>query len=161
MTMKRVPLLPITAFVALTILALPAALAQDGQGTGAADEEAIRALEEQVRLGVLNQDLESLTSVWSENFMVNNPANRVSPNRAFVFDLIRAGRIHYTSFESRIEALRVDGDLAIVMGAETVVPTGQAPHAGQTVERRFTHVWQRHGDTWLLAARHANELPLP
>ena len=140
MNRNRRTLHSITILIALSTLAAPVSRAQDDQRSSAADEETIRALEEQVRLGVLNQDLESLEAVWSESFMVNNPANLVSPNRAFVFDLIRAGRIHYESFESRIEALRVVGDLAVVMGGETVVPTGQALHAGQTLERRFTHV---------------------
>lgn len=160
MNRNRRTLHSITILIALSTIAAPVSRAQEDQRSSAADEETIRALEEQVRLGVLNQDLESLEEVWSEDFMVNNPANRVSPNRTFVFDLIRSGRIHYESFETRIEALQVDGDLAIVMGGETVVPTGQALHAGQTLERRFTHVWKRSGDKWQLVARHANELPV-
>jgi hypothetical protein len=126
--------------------------------TASNDERTIRTLEERGRLGVLNRDYEELERVWSEHLMVNAPTNRVAPNRGFVLDLIRQGLIQHSSFEARIEYLRVDGDVAIVMGAETVQPTGNTPLAGQTVERRFTHIWKRDGGTWLLVARHANNV---
>ncbi len=157
--MKEVPLVLVVVLVTQSIFAIAPSTAQTAQSSSATDEEVIRALEDRVRLGVLNQDIASLTPLWSEDFMVNAPANRVSPNRRFVFDLIEAGLIHYTSFETSIEALRIDGDVAIVMGAETVMPTGKAPLAGATVQRRYTHIWKRDGETWLLIARHANIRP--
>ena len=151
-----------------TMTALLLALALNGgaahaQGPGPSSEEeaSIRSLEEQGRLGVLKRDTTALMSVWSENFMVNAPANRVAANRGVVFNLIADGTIHYASFESTIEQIRVDRDIAIVMGAETVRPTGRAPRAGQTVKRRFTHVWQKAGGRWRLIARHSNVLPAP
>jgi hypothetical protein len=122
------------------------------------DEETIRSLEEQERMGVLNQDIQALERVWSEQFMVNTPTNQVSPNRSIVVDLVRQGIIHYSSFERSIEQIRFDGDIAIVMGAETVQPAGDAPLAGQTVHRRFTHIWKYDGATWRLVARHANNI---
>ena len=131
----------------------------------ASEEEAtIRSLEEQVRMGVLNRDTLALERLWSEQFLINNlhdrvSGNRVSANRRVVFDLLRQGLIHYSSFEERIERIRIEGDIAIVMGTETVKPMGDEPLAGQTVERRFTHVWQREGGSWRLIARHANVIP--
>jgi ketosteroid isomerase-like protein len=129
------------------------------QGSASDEEAAIRSLEERARSGVLNRDTLALKSIWSEDFTVNAPANRVVPNRRAVFDLIRQGMIHYSSFEATIEHIRVDGDLAIVMGAETVRPTGRARLAGQTVNRRFTHVWRKGEGGWRLIARHANIIP--
>jgi ketosteroid isomerase-like protein len=110
-------------------------------------------------LGVLNRDTLALMGVWSEHFIVNAPGNRVRPNRQVVFDLIRQGNIHYSAFEATIEHIRVDGDIAIVMGAETVRPTGRARLAGQTVNCRFTHVWRKGEAGWRLIARHANIIP--
>lgn len=85
----------------------------------------------------------------------------MAPNRQVVFDLLRQGMIHYSSFEAAIEHIRVDGDITIVMGAETVRPIGKAPLAGQTVKRRFTHVWRKEAGSWRLIARHANVIPSP
>ncbi len=123
-----------------------------------ADEAAIRALEEAERLGVLNRDVPALEAIWSEHFMVNSPVNQVAPNRAVVLEIFRQGRAHYSSFDRRIEQIRFDGDIAIVMGGETVQPTGNAPQAGQTVQRRFTHIWKREEGSWRLIARHANNI---
>ena len=130
-----------------------------GQGPVSGEEATVRSLEERGRLGVLNRDTLSLEQVWSEHFMVNAPSNRVAPSRRVVFALLGQGMIHYSSFETTIEHLRVDGDIAIVMGGETVRPTGKAPLAGQIVKRRFTHIWQKQNGSWLLMVRHANVIP--
>lgn len=123
-----------------------------------ADEGAIRALEEAERLGVLNQDFAALEAIWSEHYMVNSPRNQIAPTRAVVLDVFRQGLAHYSSFERRIEQIRFDGDIAVVMGGETVQPIGNAPQAGQTVQRRFTHVWKHEDGRWRLIARHANNI---
>jgi ketosteroid isomerase-like protein len=119
------------------------------------DEAAIRALEEQERLAVLNKNFTALEGIWSERFMVNAPTNQIAPNRNFVLAAFRQG-LAYSSFERNIERVFMEGDLAIVMGGETIKPTGNAPMAGQTVPRRFTHIWKKEGGAWRLLARHAN-----
>jgi ketosteroid isomerase-like protein len=125
----------------------------------AADAAAVRSLEEQERTAVLNLDFAALERIWSEHFIVNAPMNVIAPNRAVVLDIFRQGLAHYSSFERRIENLRLDGGFAVVMGSETVRPIGKAPLAGQTVERRFTHLWKKEGGAWRLVARHANNIP--
>jgi ketosteroid isomerase-like protein len=125
------------------------------------DEAAIRALEERERVGVLNRDTAALEQVWSERLAVNTPASQVSPDRNAVLNRMRQGLIHYSRFERRIELLRVQGNIAVVMGGETVHVTGAAPMAGQTVERRFSHIWRKEGDVWRLVARHANVISPP
>lgn len=98
--------------------------AQETHNTADTDEQVIRSLEEQERMGVLNQDFQALEQLWSEHFMVNAPINQVTPNRSVVLDIFRQGLTHYTSFDRSIEHIHIDGDIAIVMGAETVQPTG-------------------------------------
>ncbi len=66
------------------------------------------------------------------------------------------GLIRYSAFESEIEAIVIQGDMAITLGRETVKPIGNAPMAGQTVLRRYTHVWLRKDGRWRQLARHAN-----
>ena len=97
--------------------------------------------------------------LWAEEFIVNSPINQIAPSQAIVVDLMRRGLIHYSSFDRSIEQLRIAENVAIVMGAETVQPAGNAPMAGQTVRRRFTHIWQRNAGIWRLIARHANNIP--
>lgn len=128
----------------------------------AAEEETILAREEQNRVAALNRDYRALEDIWSEQLMVNNPGNQVAPNRNAVLEIFRRGVAHYSSYETSIESIRIDGDIAIVMGGETVKPIGNAPRAGQTVQRRFTNIWKNEAGTWRLWARHANVIaPLP
>jgi ketosteroid isomerase-like protein len=122
-------------------------------------EATIRALDDQERLAALNQDFAALERLWSEHFIVNAPSNQILSNRSAVLDWFRKGMTTRSSYERSIEQIRVDGDMAIVMGAETLKPTGNAPQAGQTVRRRFTNIWKKEGDTWRLWARHANLIP--
>jgi hypothetical protein len=74
------------------------------QAAPANAESAIRALEEQERVAVLNEDLATLERLWSDRLMVNNPQNAVSPDRATVLDLVRGGLIRYSRFDRQIEA---------------------------------------------------------
>lgn len=120
------------------------------------EEDAIRQLEEQERQAVLQGDLDVLERLWSEEFIVNNPQNQISPSRDAVLALVKKGLIRYAVFERQIESIRFNADIAIVMGAETVEPVGDAPRAGGTVNRRFTNIWRKQDATWHMIARHAN-----
>jgi len=126
------------------------------------EEDVIRQLEEQERQAVLKQDLTALERLWSEEFIVNNPQNQISKSRGDVLALVKRGLIRYAAFDRRIESIRFNADVAIVMGAETVEPVGDAPRAGGAVERRFTNIWRKQDAEWRMIARHANVIaPAP
>lgn len=119
-------------------------------------EDLIRQLEDQERQAVLKQDVTTLERLWAEEFIVNNPQNQISPSRDAVLALVKKGLIRHAAFERRIESIRFSADIAIVMGAETVEPVTDTPHAGGPVERRFTNIWKKQDATWRMIARHAN-----
>jgi ketosteroid isomerase-like protein len=125
----------------------------------AATENTIRSLEEQERKAVLEEDVPALERLWSEQLIVNNPQNEISADRSVVLERVKGGLIRYSQFERRIESIRFDGDIAIVMGSETVVRKGGPPGAAGAVKRRFTNIWRQSGATWRLIARHANVVP--
>jgi ketosteroid isomerase-like protein len=120
------------------------------------EEDSVRQMEEQERQAVLNEDTAELERLWSEEFIVNNPQNRITASRDDALALVKRGLIRYTAFERRIEAIRFHDDIAIVMGSETVEPVGDTPRAGKTVERRYTNIWRKTEAGWRLVARHAN-----
>ena len=124
-------------------------------------EATVRALDNEERLAALNQDYAALERLWSEHFLVNAPSNQILPNRSAVLEWFRKGMTTRSLYERSIEHVRVDGDIAIIMGSETLKPTGTAPLAGQLVQRRFTNIWKKEGGTWRLWARHANFIPTP
>jgi len=141
----------------LLLLLLVQPLALRAQESAPANTEStIRALEEQERVSVLNEDLAALERLWSDRLMVNNPQNAISPDRATVLDLVRRGSIRYSRFDRQIEAIRVQGDIAIVMGSEIITRNAEVAAAQPAVNRRFTHVWRQSNGAWQLVARHAN-----
>lgn len=143
-------------FLLLLSIAVAFPSAAQSQERAASDEVTIRSLEERERKAVLSEDVVALERLWSAELIVNNPQNQISATRRDVLDRVKRGLIRYSAFERRIEAIRFNEDIAIVMGAETVVPAGAAPGAGQPVQRRFTNIWRKDGSTWLMIARHAN-----
>lgn len=123
--------------------------AQDNETT----ERTIRALEQAEVDALLRGDLEGVARLWADDYTVNNPRNEVG--RA-AEGPIRAGTRTYASFVREVERVLLHGETVIVMGSETVVPSGRSPDAGQTIRRRFTNVWMTRDGRWLLVARHAN-----
>ena len=142
-------------------LSAPAgALAQDRRS----DERMVRSLDDEERIAALKRDVPALERLWSDQFTVNAPNNRVVVSKRAVLDaFVRSGIINFASFERKIEFIRVDGDLATIMGLETLRPRTDAPSAGlkagQAVQRRFTNIWRKEDGAWRLFLRHANVLP--
>lgn len=119
--------------------------------------EAVRDAEEQMRQAIVESDLQTLERLWQPDFMVNAPRNVVVPNREAVLQVFQAGIASYSAYAQTRDTIRVEDNQAIVMGSETVRPTGEdAPYAGQTVHRRYTHVWEDTENGWRLAVRHAH-----
>ena len=121
-------------------------------------ESEIRNLEEKEHKAMLNRDIPTLKTIWATDFMVNTPVNRVSLSSQELFDLIKAGVFNYTSFTRNIEQVLIKGNTVFTMGSEAVVPVGDTPKAGQTINRRYTNIWMKQGGVWRLTARHANEI---
>lgn len=119
-------------------------------------EKEIRRLDRAEAEGLLHKDVAVLETIWANDCTVNNPRTAITRGKNEVVTLIRNGIIDYSSFIRQIEAMLFHGNTVIVMGSETITPVGKAPFAGQTVRRRFTHVWMKRDGEWRLTARHAN-----
>ena len=129
-----------------------------------ADEARVRELDEQERIAALKRDVTTLERLWSEHLTVNAPNNQVVVGRRATLDtFVHSGVIDFSRFDREIEFIRADGDFVFIMGLETVTPVSDAPSAGlvagRTINRRFTNVWKKEGQTWRLFARHANVMP--
>jgi ketosteroid isomerase-like protein len=83
----------------------------------------------------------------------------VNVGRQAVLDIVARGGMHYSVFDRKVEAVRIDGDVAIVMGSETVAPVATASVAPTPTPRRFTNIWKKELGTWRMIARHANVVP--
>lgn len=151
---------PIRSLILLAVAAAVLAAGQDGPPPASLEEE-IRALEQASRDAVLRGDIPALDKIWADDLTVNAPNGRVVRGKQEVFARIREGIIKYSSFTAEVEAVKIVGEVAIVMGLEIVQPVGSAPLAGQTVRRRYTNIWMMRDGKWLLTARHANVICQP
>jgi ketosteroid isomerase-like protein len=114
-------------------------------------EQEIRKLELAHADAVLSGDLAALDKIWTKDFKVNNPFNEIDKA-----DRIRTGAVTYSSFVREVESVQVHGNTVIVMGRETVIPKGNSPDAGNTINRRYTNIWMKRNGKWRLIARHAS-----
>ena len=143
--------------IAMLMLPLMMGLGAVGLAQGQSRDEAlVRALDDQERLAALKKDTKALERLWSDQFVGNQPNNKVVANKREVMDAL----VPRSSYVRQIEFFRLDGDFAFIMGLETIVAATDAPGvglvAGQPTRRRFTNIWKKEGGTWRLYARHAN-----
>lgn len=117
-----------------------------------------KAIEQEVRKldaihadAILREDLNALDTIWTKDFIVNNPFNEIDKA-----DRIRTGAVSYSSFLREPEVVQVFENTVVSMGKETVVPKGKSPDAGKTIHRRYTNVWILRENKWRLVARHAS-----
>lgn len=149
--MKRV-------LAALLLAGAFSAVGQSGNDRGI-DEE-VRRLNMREVEALLRNDVKTLKSIWSDDFVVTNPFNKFI-NKAQVVGMTESGTLAFSSYDRQIEYVRVYGDTAVVVGNETVVWGGKLPTVGQTSQLRFTSVWTKQGGRWQQVARHANIVPRP
>ncbi len=115
-------------------------------------EQEIRKLDLAEADAILRGDFAALNKLLAEDFTVNNPRNEIAKGREAVFTLIRNGTINYSSFVREPETFLFYKNTVVVMGLETIKPTGTE----QIVRRRYTNIWMKKKGKWLLTARHAN-----
>jgi ketosteroid isomerase-like protein len=128
------------------------------QSTNTNAEAEVRQIEEAERRAVLKKDTNILKQIWSKDFIVNAPNNRVVVTGESVADRPVIAQMSYASFTREIEEILIKGDIVFSMGSEIVVPTGDNPRAGDEIKRRYTNVWMKQEGTWKLVARHASEI---
>ncbi|HVO91144.1 MAG TPA: nuclear transport factor 2 family protein [Casimicrobiaceae bacterium] len=111
----------------------------------------ILALEKANRDAFIARDYKRLDELWSDDFLVNSPINRVHTKQQ-VLALLKAGTIAHARLEAVIDTIERRDNLWVVMGSETVINTPDTP----AVARRFTNVWRLEDGTWRVLLRHAN-----
>jgi hypothetical protein len=117
-------------------------------------EKEIRKLDELEARATINGDTATLSRLWSPNFVVNNPAN-VVVNVVQIRQLMKEGKIAYSSFSRVIEKVTITDNVAVTMGYEENQPEKAMDNAGKIVKRRYTNVWLKGKSGWRIIARQA------
>lgn len=129
-------------------------------GQGISEENSlkqeIRKLDLAHANAILHRDTTALNQLLAEDVITNHPTNKIVEGREGIAGLIRTGVINYTSFVREPEMIKIYGDMAVVMGNETLVLAGDSNKVEQAIHRRYTNIWMKKKDKWQLTIRHAN-----
>jgi len=139
---------------------LAAAQNVNGNHEGGGVEAEIRSLNAQEVSALLAHDTKTLAAIWSDDFVVTNPVNKLVTKQQ-VLAMMESGALVITALSRQIEYVHVYGDFVVVAGSETATFAGTLPLAGKTAALRFTNIWTRQAGRWRQVARHANIVPQP
>lgn len=117
-------------------------------------EKEICRLDQLEALATIRGDTVTLKKLWSPVFVVNNPANTIV-NVAQIRQLMKEGKIAYSTFRRVIEKVTITDNVAVTMGYEENQPEKATDHVGKTVIRRYTNVWLKGKSGWRIIARQA------
>jgi len=129
----------------------------DGSTTKDVSEQDVRKLNAEEVAAFLNNDPKAMAH---DDFVVTNPLNKFVTKQQ-VLGMVQSGFLVITSYERKIEYVRVYDNTVIVAGSETVVWGGKMPNAGKTEQLRFTAIWMKQQGRFQEVARHANVVPQP
>jgi hypothetical protein len=147
--------------VALCVFGAALACAQSSDvATKDGAEQDVRKLNAEEVAAFLSNDPKAMARVWSDDFVVTNPLNKFVSKQQ-VLGMVQSGFLVITSYERKIEYVRVYDNTVIVAGSETVVWGGKMPNAGKTEHLRFTAIWMKQQGRFQEVARHANVVPQP
>lgn len=121
-------------------------------------ENEIRYLEQLAVGARMAGDSNLLRNLWAPEFMVTTPANKIMTGKEAAIQNQNQNNFNYISFKRVIEKILVRKNLAISMGNEVFITREDHTQfkAGDTVKRRFTHVWMFQKGKWQLIARHGS-----
>lgn len=122
-------------------------------------KEIVRLYEEE-RVAMLKGDLQTLSRIFADDFVVTNPFNEFLTKKQ-VLDRVKQRTIAFSRFEREVEYVKEYGDTAVTAGHETFVPAEKMRGAGQPIRLRITGVWLRKGGQWKQVARHASVIRSP
>ena len=148
--MKLMLLAVVVVFIATGLVSGQSAKRND------ALEQEIRKLDLAHADAILRRDVEALKKLIAEDATTNHPTNKIVKEREGIFELIRNGTINYSSFVREPETFLFYKNMVVVMGNETLTMASNTVGAGQTIRRRYTNIWMKKKDKWLLTIRHAH-----
>jgi uncharacterized protein (TIGR02246 family) len=102
---------------------------------------------------IATMDFAALEKLWSPALLVNSPGNNIL-TREQVFASMREGKLKYLSGKVFQDSFFVSKDIAVEMGHEEIV-MANGPMAGKPLKRRYTNIWQKTGEDWIMIARQA------
>ena len=123
------------------------------------DEQIMRNLEAAGTAAFLKTDTIFLKKMWHPDYVVRNPFNKIVGVKE-IMTLIKVMKITQVEFESIIDKITINEDIATVMGHdEPNVKTAKDGVANEVKNQRiFTNIWRRQNGNWRMIAHQATNV---
>ena len=123
------------------------------------DEQIIQNLEAAGTPAFLKTDTIFLKKMWHPDYVVRNPFNKIVGVKE-IMTLIKVMKITQVEFESIIDKITINEDIATVMGYdEPNVKTAKDGVANEVKNQRiFTNIWRRQNGNWRMIAHQATNV---
>src|SRR5436305_1901784 len=95
---------------------------------GSSSEAQLRTANDREVAAFLAADTKALAPLWSSDFLVTNPLNKVAGKNE-VLGMVTSGLLLFKSYRRTIENIRFYRDIAVVVGSEDVEWAGKFPLA--------------------------------
>jgi len=109
--------------------------------------------------GILKKDSTIIRKILANDLIVNAPSNTVV-DLNMAMEALKLGYIDYTSYEQKIDEIKIIENIGIVMGLETVMPTGLTGNTGTIEKRRFADIYTYKNSKWVMIARQATNISI-
>ena len=126
------------------------------------DLAALRTLDQYEKEVVAARDITAMDALAHPSLLINAPVNRVL-TREQLMERLSNGEIAAEQFDRVPEAVRISGNVGIVMGRETFTPVISSElgriYGATALQRRYTNIYIREKGRWKWLARHAHVVP--
>ena len=121
------------------------------------DAARMATLESAVLQAIVDRRWDALSDLLDEDFVITTAGWLAEPagKAAWVREAEARHELHDFSIESVVERSFADTCVALVLSTQTVTWQGER----QEFRFRYTDVWRRADERWLLAVRHASMVP--
>jgi len=118
------------------------------------ETDEIRSIENQEANAFIKGDTASLFQLWSADLVVTNPDNSIE-NLSEIKNNLMKQKLPESPFNRVIEKITLTGNVAIVMGYETMAASNTLNKPEKISLRRYTNIWIKNNNDWKLTARQA------
>jgi ketosteroid isomerase-like protein len=136
-------------FFAVSVAFIPATAMAD-------TAEDIERLEQKRGQAILNADMPTLYAIYADDFFYNR-ARGDSLTRSEYLPMYASGELKVNKMVGEGRDIRVYGDTAVVTGIVHVDATIKGEN--RNLHLRYLNVWVKRGNSWVLVARQATNLP--
>jgi hypothetical protein len=120
--------------------------------------KAVEAIDDEEPINVLKGDPTALALLCSTDLIVNAPNNQVLRLTEVLERMKQQTALQYSYFKRHREGTIVRRQCVVTMGYEIVVPKGNVPNSGKTINRRYTNIYHFEDGGWRVIARQATNV---